>query len=102
MLRCVIRLVVSLMLCLGLTAHAEAACAWVLWQQQRTWWERAPATDVWSIVEIFETKADCESVRGKSGDENSWSDERTKTFTATRQLCYPDTIDPRGPKDRGR
>ena len=77
------------------TGEARGACAWVLWQQTRTWGPRPPATDSWEILQTFETRAECESARLPE-----WrsSDDAPGLFTAARDVCYPDTIDPRGPK----
>ena len=85
---------------LAWAATATAECAWVLWEQQRTWRQQPPATDVWNIVDTFETKAACETGRAGFRDPLSWSDDVTKTFTGTRHVCYPDTVDPRGPKEK--
>jgi hypothetical protein len=76
------------------TAHAE--CAWVLWSQQRTWKMPPPATDAWDIVDTFETKAACELKRASLHEPASQHGDRT--FTMTQYICYPDTVDPRGPR----
>jgi hypothetical protein len=77
---------------------ASAECAWVLWAQTRTWWPKPPATDQWDIVEVFETKGACEARRPKTNSHGF--DEQTRISTATRYVCYPETMDPRGPKGK--
>src|SRR5438046_1937098 len=59
---------------LAWAATATAECAWVLWEQQRTWRQQPPATDVWNIVDTFETKAACETGRAGFRDPLRWSD----------------------------
>ena len=75
--------------------------AWLLWSQQRTWGPRSPATDAWDIVEAFETKGDCEARRAALGEAVVQSEPPSSATVATRYVCYPDTVDPRGPKGGG-
>jgi len=62
-----------------------AARSWVLWQQTRL--SGPPAIDHWDIQEVFETKETCERAKAP-------------TSPATRDICYPDTVDPRGGKGK--
>jgi hypothetical protein len=89
MIATIVALAFSISLALATLAWAE--CAWVLWQQTRTF--GPPARDNWDIREVFETKEACERAKGATSSYGS---------TGIRDTCYPDTIDPRGPKGGGR
>ena len=77
---------------LAFGSTANAACAWVLWQQSRTF--GPPARDEWDIREVFETKDACEKAKASTS--------AMFGATAIRDVCYPDTVDPRGPRGGGR
>jgi hypothetical protein len=63
------------------------------------WTQRPPATDLWEIVETFEKKTECESARSHNPT-TSWDDQMQKASFARRYVCYPDSLDPRGPKGK--
>jgi hypothetical protein len=84
--------------------QAEAACAWVLW---RGWNDLSPAPPYkhehpvlpdGRIIrssgvlpsEAFETKTECDQARRRGAKEKPWPENFWE--------CWPDTIDPRGPK----
>src|SRR5688572_11877076 len=74
--------------------QADAACAWVLWV----------ATfhpDMPPLIDpsgAFETKAECDAALSRREPREMPSDSRIKRHFA----CYPDTVDPRGPKGGAR
>jgi hypothetical protein len=75
----------SLVVVLLLTSvgAASAECAWVLWGLK---------SNTWIPLTAFDSRAECESLR--------------KTKAPTRKTdglyvtCFPDTVDPRGPKGK--
>jgi hypothetical protein len=69
------------------------AWAWVLWTQTRTSGPAQPVTDAWSIVDTFETRADCESARRALDPPGGDGEAAARTFR-TRHVCFPDTLDP--------
>lgn len=82
-------------------------CAWVLWQQQGTVAPNgtvAPGGWGWTIVEAVQNPVDCEIRRvlhdraiDATKDENGYVMHNAKK-TKIRNVCLPDTIDPRAPK----
>ena|SRR2546428_710665 len=88
------------------TAYAE--CAWVLWGEPsgwRTWlgWRSSP-------VCAFESRRDCEDtqtafnyIRSNSVDRETRKNAKALGYdaNATNYRCLPDTVDPRGPKEKG-
>ena len=101
----------ALLAVLSLASSALAESGWVLWEQQRmvtappaidtpTLRREQAAIDTWTVVDKFVTNTACETRRGQFGAQLSWSDAVTKGFTGTRHVCLPDTVDPRGPKEK--
>ena len=107
------------------TAYAE--CAWVLWEQTTTW--KASPKNVeetqWAPVTAASEQPGCESSKANriretarkissarrpkdtimpiDDDSVMWSWEEadgTKGAQFFRFLCFPDTVDPRGPKGK--
>ena len=84
-------------------ATAYADCAWVLWSGEGM----GPQT-VWSIGPSFESRDKCAAEAAsivatyvKSGDQRvgEYIIVRAGRLTRVFQVeCYPDTVDPRGPK----
>src|SRR2546426_10550642 len=97
-------LVVFSLLTSAATAHAE--CAWVLWGRITT---RNPDTDLWNILEAYESRNACERDRPATeqqltkGAVELTRREHPDAKIAASVLCLPDTVvDPRGPKASGR
>jgi hypothetical protein len=72
---------------------ASAECAWVLWT-------RVNALE-WESRGGFNTRDECERERGKSPEGTLQGASKTdgREFVV-RNSCLPDTVDPRGPKQR--
>ena len=84
-----------------LASPVASSRAWVLWSQTRVTTARPPATDTWEIAAVFDTRAPCDaelSAQQQAHRQASGYDASTRTMTAMRHVCYPDTVDPRGPK----
>ena len=84
------------------TAAAYAECAWMLWDNEwslaPSFWERWFDSDTkkWVVSGAFEKKQDCERAR-----EEKLSAPWNQSKPGGRQIrfyCFPDAIDPRGPK----
>jgi len=66
----------------------------VLWVQ-----EQGPSP--WEIMEAFEKKAACDARLSKAEGTASWAASKAKKppkFVSFQ--CLPDTVDPRGPKEK--
>ena len=85
MTRRALLLVAFLLLTSAATAYAE--CAWVLWAAQ---WE-TPPIGPWNPQKAFETRQECEQEREAS---------HKAMYRSMRFVCFPDTVDPRGPKGK--
>jgi hypothetical protein len=90
------------------TAYAE--CAWVLWQQQG---EISPSGSVsssdwtWLTAEATSTEAECRQVSARFDatlgpkDADGYSSVTSKgKKVRVRNVCLPDTVDPRGAKGK--
>jgi hypothetical protein len=82
-----VRLVALLFLLVPATARAE--CAWVLWVRDFS----TLGPSVFEPQESYTSKKECERDRTRA-QENAKKAGRTREF----YHCFPDTIDPRGPK----
>jgi hypothetical protein len=111
---------ILLALCCLLTpvTSASAECAWVLWEIAE---HRNPRTGGlvgdWKPTDSYEVKRECDSaltrtatLRMKYGIENNYEPKRLgnqvthwdgKVVAAVYTLqCFPDAVDPRGPKGK--
>jgi hypothetical protein len=87
-----VRLVALLFLLVPATARAE--CAWVLWVRDvRDVSTLGPS--VFEPQESYKSKKECERERSRA-TEDAKKAGRTRDF----YHCFPDTIDPRGPKGK--
>ena len=74
----------SCLLALATSAHAE--CAWVLWAMAKG------VSEPYAPLSAHDSRAECEERRAERWDRargNGWA-----------LMCFPDTIDPRGPKGK--
>src|SRR5439155_24331038 len=91
-------------------ATAYAACAWVLWQRQG---EISPSGSVsssdwtWLTAEATSTEAECRQVSARFDaklgpkDADGYSSVTSKgKKVRVRNVCLPDTVDPRGAKGK--
>ena len=94
--------IAAVVLCclLAIAATAFAECAWVLWRIP----DGPPQGDPVSasagfatVVEsAYETRQQCEAIGSNEKD----ADGKANAWVIARQLCLPDTVDPRGPKGK--
>jgi len=104
------------------TAHAE--CAWVLWRSDEGSEEVVPggatrwAGPTWTIGDVYRQKAECDAVvaarlkgvpdhhpavgpgYARMGDGSIGYFRDGVYLSNTKYTCYPDTVDPRGPKGK--
>jgi hypothetical protein len=82
------------LLLLASVVTASTDCAWVLWTKiNELEWETRGG---------FDTRADCERERGKSVEgtvEGTGGKADGRQFVV-QNACLPDTVDPRGPKEK--
>ena len=83
-------LLVALLLLL-VPATARAECAWVLWVRDFS----TLGASVFEPQESYTSRKECERDRSRA-TENAKKAGRTREF----YHCFPDTIDPRGPKGK--
>jgi len=80
---------------LPVAASASAECAWILWNQIFLIQSASGKKDSWQKYEAFPTYELCVKAQGLAvktfGGEGT--SEYKNNFT-----CWPDTVDPRGPK----
>ena len=81
----------SLLLLLLVPATARAECAWVLWVRDFS----TLGASAFEPQESYTSKKECERDRSRA-TENAKKAGRTREF----YHCFPDTIDPRGPKGK--
>jgi len=96
--------------------QAWAECAWVLWQDGTRVRGSAVLDQNWALLSGWPSHSTCEKARTQqltslekrfskvqkfSPDSvtATWDDGSVTTF---QPVCFPDTIDPRGPKGGGR
>ena len=85
---------------LASAATAYAECAWVLWQ------ERPALSDQFELDNyrpgVFRVQRECEAVaENKNQAEAMPRDEQSRErLPQGRWLCLPDTVDPRGPREK--
>ena len=78
------------------TAYAE--CTWVLWA--RMWTGQVH----WSVQSAHVKRNECMSEAAKTNSAALMEYEKAQSvgqqIADTRYVCFPDTVDPRGPKER--
>ena len=89
------------------TAHAE--CAWVLWRipqgTPKGDPEYARAGFATVIEAAYASRQECEAAKTADaaiGSNEFDPDGKPRAWITARQVCLPDTVDPRGPKGGGR
>lgn len=84
-------LVLSSALLVAVPHLANASCVWVLWG-------RDVSAVGWQIGKAFESLTDCEAAAQKIKDTGEELNKAIGKHLSHDVRCYPDTIDPRGPK----
>jgi hypothetical protein len=101
----------------AVATSASAECAWVLWLDDQSTDTRVPVRREWSLVTAYPTVAECTKaldVRETEARKANWRVDRGASTNlsivqplsnvAHRILCgyqcLPDTVDPRGPKEK--
>lgn len=84
--------VLTTLLCLIVSRPAWAECAWVLWLNDG--YVRSSGNTEMTPLAAYETKAKCDQ-QANALQERRDKDHPTSSFV---YVCWPDTVDPRGPK----
>ncbi len=88
--------IVAMFCLLAFAASASAECAWVLWG-------REPANEAWTPRDTFTTEARCRQGLLDLGNELHRKARELRRSDLARQdyfECWPDTLDPRGSKEK--
>lgn len=117
--------VIALCCLLAIATPASAECAWIMWMKTQTLIGGEPGdqTDRWTLLSAHSTQGECERSARDLAEESREELKKNATpkiqiggkgsivaITTTEPLviklftneCWPDTIDPRGPKAGGR
>jgi hypothetical protein len=95
----IVALLLTALFLLVSAATASAECAWVLWTTAYRMEGGRPVSEVIEPSSAYTKKGECDSVaRIRDGRE----EERRKRDPSRERYfeCFPDTVDPRGPKGR--
>jgi hypothetical protein len=81
-------------------ASAYAECAWVLWDQRVSTHPKVPVEGMWTTVEAYKQKDECDTKASVLNNEPAFASRRGALgeLYLDRFSCLPDTVDPRGPK----
>jgi len=91
-------LVVALLL-LASVGTASAECAWVLWTYISSSASDKAIEERWRPLSSYATQAGCQEDQQKMRQRSSERAAAPGIRLVTHQ-CFPDTVDPRGPKGR--
>src|SRR5437016_592241 len=97
MLKVLVTCLLPLVLGVG---SANAECAWVLWTST---YSLSDGHTEWSTFSAFRTKKECDaSASSWIAVERESQKREPKRMWMVTFPCFPDTVDPRGPKGGGR
>ncbi len=94
---------IAALLLVASTATAHAGCAWIIWFKGYPPNQDPRAVQIrWTLTEyIYETKRECdERAHQETRDWVKLMQASPKEFMLGSYVCYPDTVDPRGPKGK--
>jgi hypothetical protein len=86
-------IVVAVLSLLAFATSARAECAWVLWSST----SGSGGFHAWDAISALEDRTGCEREKERQYERE---ERRDKKHLTTHFKCFPDTIDPRGPKGK--